>query len=155
MRHAALSWFGCGLSPVAPGTVGSLGALPLGALIHLGFGAEMLAMSSFALFFIGWGISVSHFRGVEPEDPQWVVIDEVAGQWVALSVVPFTVVGFLVAFLLFRLFDILKPWPVSWADRKVGGGLGIMLDDFLAGLYAAIVGSLVLWGLETFWPAFV
>jgi phosphatidylglycerophosphatase A len=155
VRHMVLSWFGCGLSPKAPGTVASLGAMPLGALIHWGFGGDTLFTCAVILFLIGWAVAASHFRNQTGlGDPQWVVVDEVAGQWLALTVVPFSLGGFTLAFVLFRLFDILKPWPVSWADRKVGGALGIMLDDFLAGLYAAVVGLILLWGLHRIWPAF-
>ena len=76
-------------------------------------------------------------------DPGAVVIDEVAGQWLALIAIPLDPLLYLLAFLAFRLFDILKPWPVGWADREVKGGLGIMLDDALAADYAAAV----LWGV--------
>ena len=74
-------------------------------------------------------------------DPGFVVIDEVAGQWVVLLAVPFNPLGWALGFVLFRLFDILKPWPVSWADRRIKGGFGIMLDDLLAAGYAVIVFS--------------
>jgi phosphatidylglycerophosphatase A len=152
VRHMVLTWFGCGLSPKAPGTVASLGAMPLGALIHWGFGADTLFTCAILLFLIGWAVGVAHFRNQnEIEDPQWVVVDEVAGQWLALTVVPLSIGGFTLAFVLFRLFDILKPWPVNWADRTVGGALGIMLDDLLAGLYAAVVGFLLLRGLHAVW----
>jgi phosphatidylglycerophosphatase A len=149
IRHIVLSWFGCGMSPKAPGTVASIGAMPLGGLLHWGFGTDTLVFCAFILFFIGWAVAATHFRNVRDiKDPQWVVVDEVVGQWLALSVVPFSFSGFALAFVLFRFFDILKPWPVSWADRHVPGALGIMLDDLLAGLYAAVVGSLIFWGLE-------
>ena len=150
VRRMVLSWFGCGLSPVAPGTVGSLGALPLGAAIHWSFGPQALAVSAIIIFFVGWGVAAAHLGGEqgrgEPhvEDPQWIVIDEVAGQWLALAAVPLHPLDCLLAFVLFRVFDIAKPWPVSWADRRVGGALGIMLDDLLAGLYAAIVAFAIL-----------
>jgi len=70
------------------------------------------------------------------EDPGAVVIDEIAGQWLALLAVEPTLVGYAVGFALFRAFDILKPWPVSWADCNVTGGIGVMLDDVLAAAYA-------------------
>jgi phosphatidylglycerophosphatase A len=151
VRHIVLSWFGCGLWPKAPGTIASIGAMPLGGFIHWGFGTGTLVVCAFALFFIGWAVAAAHFRNTaEIKDPQWVVVDEVVGQWLALSVVPFSFGGFALAFVLFRAFDILKPWPVSWADSQVGGALGIMLDDVLAGLYAAVVGSLLLKGFHAF-----
>jgi len=144
-RRMVLSWFGCGLAPVAPGTMGSLGAIPLAAAIHWSFGPATLAVCAIILFFAGWGITAAHLHGVgDGEDPQWIVVDEVAGQWLALAAVPLHPLSYPLAFGLFRIFDIVKPWPVSWADRQVGGALGIMLDDLLAGLYAAVVASLLL-----------
>jgi phosphatidylglycerophosphatase A len=139
-RRMVLSWFGCGFSPVAPGTVGSLGAFPLGLAIHWSFGRESLIVSAIVLFLVGWAVAAAHLReDAHGKDPQWIVIDEVAGQWLALAAVPLHPLDCILAFVLFRLFDIAKPWPVSWADRDVGGPLGIMLDDLLAGLYAAVV----------------
>ena len=70
------------------------------------------------------------------EDPGAIVIDEVAGQWLVLVAAPLDPLAYALAFLLFRIFDIWKPWPVRWADRHVKGGLGIMLDDILAAIYA-------------------
>ena len=72
-------------------------------------------------------------------DPSWIVVDEVVGMWIAAAAAPLSLLWFGIAFLLFRFFDILKPWPVGWADRKVGGGMGVMLDDVFAGLYAAVI----------------
>ena len=139
LRHMILSWFGCGLSPRAPGTVGSLGALPLGAALQWSFGPAVLVYAAMALFFAGWWIAAVHLRdGFDGEDPQWIVVDEVVGQWIAMAALPLHPLTLILAFALFRLFDIAKPWPVSWADTRVGGALGIMLDDLLAGLYAAI-----------------
>ncbi|TAL03896.1 MAG: phosphatidylglycerophosphatase A [Rhodospirillaceae bacterium] len=150
-----LSWFGCGLSPVAPGTVGSLGALPLGALIHWSFGSQALAVSAVVLFLVGWAITAAHLdEDSTGKDPQWIVIDEVAGQWLTLAAVPLHPLDCLLAFVLFRLFDIAKPWPVSWADRRVGGALGIMLDDLLAGLYAAVVAFVLLSAFRAFGTVF-
>ena len=73
------------------------------------------------------------------EDPKQVVIDEIAGQWLVLAVVPPGWMEYALGFVLFRAFDILKPWPVSWADRTIKGGLGVMIDDILAAVYAIIV----------------
>jgi phosphatidylglycerophosphatase A len=139
LRHMLLSWFGCGLSPIAPGTVGSLGALPLAAIIQLSFGSMALLLCAIVLFFAGWICADVQLRGgLDGDDPQWIVVDEVVGQWVTLAAVPLHPLSYVMAIALFRIFDITKPWPVSWADRRVPGGLGIMLDDLLAGLYAAV-----------------
>lgn len=73
-----------------------------------------------------------------------MVIDEVVGQWIVLIFSPLNPVFYLTGFALFRLFDIFKPWPVSWADQKIGGGTGVMLDDVLAGVYALALQELIL-----------
>ncbi len=135
-----LSWFGLGLIGKAPGTLGSLGCIPLAAALVLLAGPWLLAAAALAVFVTGWRLSVLHLRDVpDTKDPQWIVIDEVAAQWAVLAAVPFNVLWYAAAFAAFRLFDIWKPWPVRWADRKVGGGLGVMLDDVLAAVYAVAV----------------
>ena len=133
--------FGSGLSPWAPGTVGSLAALlPWLALRDLPWPTYLAALA--LAFALGtWASNVAIAR-IRIDDPGVVVWDEFVGQWIALLPLviaprawPWAVVGFA----LFRLFDIWKPWPVSWADRRVKGGFGVMLDDVVAGCYAAIV----------------
>ncbi len=131
------TWFGVGLMPKAPGTFGALAALPLAWLIVLGSGRTGLLAATLLAFAIGWWAADVYATRAGSHDPGAVVIDEVAGQWLTLVAVPLTLPGYALGFVLFRVFDIVKPWPVSWADRSVGGGLGIMLDDVLAGLYAA------------------
>lgn len=134
------TWFGCGLSPVTSGTVGSLGALPFAYIIHVSFGAFGLMVASILMFAVGVWASNQYLAKMESsEDPGEIVVDEVAGQWLALSLFFPTWQSYLVGFVLFRFFDIFKPWPVSWADRKIKGGMGVMLDDMLAGLYPAVV----------------
>jgi len=135
-----LSWFGLGLLGTAPGTLGSAGCLPLAAIIVWIWGQNALLSAATVVFVLGWVLTALHLRDVpEEKDPQWIVIDEVAAQWATAAVVPLSPLWYLAAFALFRLFDITKPWPVSWADRKVPGALGVMLDDALAGLYAAVI----------------
>ena len=92
-----------------------------------------------AVIIFGIGIPASNavIRQDGTDDPSKVVVDEVAGQWLALVPAALDPILFLIGFLAFRLFDIWKPWPVGWADRSVHGGLGVMLDDMLAGLFAA------------------
>jgi phosphatidylglycerophosphatase A len=139
MTHKSLprllcSCGGIGYLTRAPGTLASLVAVGSGAAI-LAVGSQMtLLLASLVVFAIGWW-ACRHLPE-SGDDPGWVVIDEVAGQWLALACIPLTLPGVLAAFLLFRLFDIRKPWPVSWADRQLAGPVGIMLDDMLAGLYA-------------------
>jgi len=133
-----LTWFGAGFSYHAPGTIGSLNALPMAAGIVWFGGTKALALAAIIPFVLGLIYTARYLRH-EPDsgDPQWIVIDEVVGLWIALSVVPLNLIWYVLGFGLFRFFDIFKPWPVSWADQSVPGALGIMLDDVLAGLYAA------------------
>jgi phosphatidylglycerophosphatase A len=139
------TWFGCGLSPVASGTVGSLGALPFAWFIQVMFGNLALMGASLAIFFIGWWASNQYLRHTgRDDDPSEIVVDEVAGQWLLLSVLFPTWQAYLVGFLLFRIFDVTKPWPVSLADREIKGGLGVMFDDMLAALYPILVYLIIL-----------
>ncbi len=139
VRVLFLSWFGCGLAGKAPGTLGSLGALPAAALLSSAWGANMLIPAAVVVFLAGWWMANLHLKGSDnAKDPQWIVVDEVAGQWATLAAAPLHPLWYAIGFLLFRVFDIFKPWPVSWADRKVPGALGIMLDDILAAMYAAL-----------------
>lgn len=131
------TWFGCGLSPKAPGTIGSLGALPVAWAILFYSGWPWLAVAAVAATVIGILATAAVLRRSAVKDPSFVVIDEVAGQWIALLPAGLDPVLFIAAFLAFRLFDIWKPWPVSWADRAVPGALGVMLDDLIAGGFAA------------------
>lgn len=130
------TWFGAGLLPGAPGTWGSLAALPFAwMLVWLG-GPWALVLAMAGLFCIGVWAAQRYTRAAGMKDCQNVVVDEVAGQWLALLFVPLDGVAYFAAFMLFRGFDIFKPWPASLADRKLSGGPGIMLDDIAAGGYA-------------------
>lgn len=133
------TWFGVGLLPRAPGTWGSLAALPLAWLLGMAGGSLAVAGGAAVIFLAGWWAAERVVRRGGDGDPSFVVIDEVAGQLVALAVIPLDPVLYAAAFLGFRVFDILKPWPVGWADRALKGGLGIMLDDLFAGLYVAAI----------------
>ena len=137
------TWFGCGLLPKAPGTWGSLGALPFGALLAWWGGPALLLAASGLVLVVGLWASDRYATALGLDDPGVVVIDEVVGQWLAL--VPAATIWWLYipAFIAFRFFDVLKPWPVSWADRSLHGGWGIMLDDVLAGIYAAAAVALL------------
>lgn len=150
LHPAALiaTWFGSGLLPKIPGTWGSIAALPFAAgLAWLG-GPWLLLAASVVIFVIGIWASALYASRLGREDPGSVVVDEVAGQWLTLVPVALAFEYYLPGFLLFRLFDILKPWPVSWADRKIKGGFGIMADDVLAALYAAAALWALKWMLE-------
>lgn len=132
------SWFGVGLLPVAPGSWASLAALPVAWAIRGLWGEIGLGIATTLVFAAGWWAAAVVAAASDIKDPRAVVIDEVAGQGLALLAAPPHLVTWALAFLLFRLFDIWKPWPVRWADRVVAGGLGIMLDDLLAGSYAVL-----------------
>lgn len=129
--------FGVGFAPVAPGTWGSLAALPVGWAIAAAFGTAGLCVAAVAVFAVGVWSADGAARRLGREDPGPVVIDEVCGQWIVLLATPLELAWYAAAFALFRLFDIVKPWPASWADRRLAGGLGIMLDDVFAGVYGA------------------
>ena len=139
------TWFGAGLLPKAPGTWGSLAALPFAWIIASAGGLPALIVATLLVSAVGWWASSVYVRETGIADPSEVVIDEVAGQWLTLWVVPPHPYYYFAGFLLFRLFDIRKPWLVGWADRNVHGGLGVMLDDIIAGIFAAIVLYLATW----------
>lgn len=128
--------FGVGLLPKAPGTWGSLVALPLGWALASAGGSRMLLVATVICFVVGWWAARDYIGRTGVEDPSEVVIDEVAGQWLVLVAAPLDPVAYGVAFILFRLFDIWKPGPIGRADRAFGGGMGVMLDDILAGMFA-------------------
>jgi phosphatidylglycerophosphatase A len=130
--------FGVGLMPMASGTWGSLAALPVGWLVAMHWGTiGLLAATAIATVAGIWASSVVVKAGTA-QDPGLIVIDEIAAMWLTLAFTPLTWWGYLVAFLLFRAADIFKPFPANWCDRNVHGGLGVMLDDLVAGLYAGI-----------------
>ena len=131
------TWFWVGLLPKAPGTFGSLAALPFAWAIQTFLGPLALLAGALTVFAIGSWSSARYIRDFDHTDPGEVVIDEVAGQWIACLLIPPTMLwAWLAAFVLFRIFDIFKPWPISLLDRHGRGGIGIMQDDVLAGLFA-------------------
>lgn len=137
------TFFGAGLSPRAPGTVGSLASLALWApLVLLDTSWWLRVAVATAVFLLGTLASAAIVRARGAEDPQIVVIDEVAGMGITLVVAASNPWSLGLGFAFFRLFDIWKPWPVRLADRRVKGGVGVMLDDVLAGLYALLALSL-------------
>lgn len=139
---------GVGYLRPAPGTWGSLVALPVAAALHLIGGPWLLMIAIIAMFFEGLWATIQVTRWQDNHDPSYVVIDEVVGQWIALLPLSFGAAhvgvsifalwpGWIAAFVLFRLFDILKPGPVGWADRRQTP-TGVMLDDVIAGALAAV-----------------
>lgn len=136
---------GLGLMPFAPGTWGSLAALPIAWVILSEWNQYILLAVTLILFLVGVATSTIYARRTNDKDPGAIVIDEVVGQLLVLSIAPLNWSYFLTSFVLFRITDIFKPWPASWADRSVSGGFGIMLDDLFAAGYAAAI----LFGLIT------
>ncbi|HEX7969904.1 MAG TPA: phosphatidylglycerophosphatase A, partial [Stellaceae bacterium] len=130
------TWFGVGLLPVAPGTWGSLAALPFAWVIAWIFGARALLIAAAVLFFVGWWAAGRMARDTHVKDAGAIVVDEVVGQWITLAVAPRDATAYLAGFVLFRVFDIAKPWPARWADRELPGGFGVMADDVIAAFYA-------------------
>jgi len=132
------TWFWSGLWPKAPGTIGSLAALPVGWLIFLYAGPVGLLIATIFVFATGWWSTKVYLERTGREDPGEVVIDEVAGLWLALAASDGGLYTVLSLFVLFRLFDIWKPWPISWLDANVKGAWGVMIDDIVAGIFAII-----------------
>ena len=138
------SGFGVGFIWIAPGTAAAAVAWLLGALLML-VSAYALPLAVLIASFGGvWAIRAARVEG----DPGWVVIDEFAGQWLAmLGLVRASVPGLITAFVIFRVLDIAKPGPIAWADRQ-GGAAGIMADDLIAGAITAGI----LWAIRSRWP---
>jgi phosphatidylglycerophosphatase A len=134
--------FGSGLSPKAPGTMGTIAAIPFWLLlVQLPQIPYILAVAAAALIGISICGVVADRLGVH--DHGGIVWDEFVGLWIAMAFLPPTYVSLALGFVLFRLFDIIKPWPISWLDKHVGGGLGIMIDDVVAGLAAGVCGLVI------------
>lgn len=146
--HFIAFGFGSGLAPKAPGTFGTLAAIPIYLLLaQLPYAAYLGALLLSVVVGV-WACGVSA-RKLGVHDHNGIVWDEVAGFLLTMAVAAPTLANIVAGFLLFRLFDILKPWPIRWLDRQVHGGVGIMADDLLAAVFAAL--WLVL--LQHLWPA--
>ena len=133
--HWIATGFGSGLSPVAPGTAGSLAAIPF----YLGF--QHLSEAGYVLtivfsFFLGVWATQNATDAIGVDDHGALVWDEFVGMWITLFVAPPGWLWIVLGFILFRIFDIIKPWPIRPIDRRLHGGWGIMLDDVLAGIFA-------------------
>ena len=140
--------FGSGYLPIAPGTWGSLVGVALWFALRNLETIPYLGVIA-GIFVVGTFCAGATEKIVDRADPGLVVVDEIVGQLLALLAVPHHPVAVLLAFLTFRVFDIVKPFPAGWLDRHLHGGLGIMLDDVVAGLYSFLVLQLV-WRFA--WP---
>lgn len=143
------TWFGSGRLPWAPGTWGSLAAVPPAAAIAYLYGPWGLLAAALIVFLVGWWAAAAYVRATGEHDPGQVVVDEAAGQWVTLAALPLDPLAYLAGFLAFRAADIVKLWPAGLAERRLPGGLGIMADDIVAGVQAAFLANLVYHGLLT------
>lgn len=136
--HLLAFGLGSGLSPKAPGTVGTLLAVALLPLLSqlplLAYVAMVVLAAVAGVYFCG---RTAKDLGVH--DHPGIVWDEIAGFWLAMTAIPVTWLWVLAGFVLFRIFDVCKPWPISWCDRHVEGGVGIMLDDLLAGVFTWVI----------------
>ena len=135
--HLLATFFGIGLLKPAPGTWGSLAAVLLWYFLDFLHSYTYIILPAFILF--SWLVCNKADQDSESKDNSFIVIDEVAGMIVALSFISHDVILYLFTFLLFRIFDIFKPWPISWVDKKIKGGLGILLDDLIAGFAAGVI----------------
>ena len=148
MSAAIATIFGIGYLRPAPGTWGSLFALVLAILLVETFGIIGFLFALVSICVFGWWATSKYLQQIKTKDPSEVVIDELIGQWIAVLPIAMAVFyfnlesldlwpGWISSFLFFRLFDILKPSLIGWADKK-NGALGVMLDDIFAGVAAAI-----------------
>lgn len=142
--HFLAFGLGSGAAPWAPGTFGTLAAVPLWYLLAQTSLPVYLTLTLVA-FVIGIWLCGRTSRDLGVHDHGGIVWDEFVGYWITMIAVPVDWIWALLGFVLFRLFDIWKPWPIRPIDRHVHGGLGIMLDDVLAGVFAALVLQGLLW----------
>jgi phosphatidylglycerophosphatase A len=135
--------FGSGLAPFAPGTFGTLAAIPLYLLLTT-LNWPMYAWLVFVAFVVGVRLCDVTGGRLGVHDYGGIVWDEFVGFWITLFLVSFSWQNVIIGFILFRFFDIIKPWPIGWLDKKVSGGFGVMIDDVLAGIYALILMQIII-----------
>ena len=157
LQKLFLTFFGAGLSPKAPGTVGTLASLPVGVAVLHYLGMQTLFMLTLAITVIGIFEINKYEQQTGIHDQQHIVIDEAAGMWLSLMIAHATAVtltypyvellAVILSFAAFRLFDIWKPSTIGWIDRELKGGLGVMLDDLLAGIAGGLLSVVILMGV--------
>ena len=139
--------FGSGLAPKAPGTIGTLVGLPLFWLISIyTFNTQLIIIA--ALFMIGIYFCDITGKALGVADHGAIVWDEIVAMMLVLAFTPAGFIFWFIAFLLFRLFDIWKPYPICYADAKLKNGFGVMLDDLLAAIYAILVMKFIIWPIS-------
>lgn len=144
--HFLALGFGSGLIPLMPGTFGSLAAIPL-LLLFIPLSPWALVVAAVLASWIGNYLCDVTANDMKVHDHGSIVWDEIAGMFITFCFVPLTATNLVVGFVLFRLFDILKPWPIRYVDKHVHGGVGIMLDDIIAGIMSCAVMHLLLFSI--------
>jgi len=157
LQKLFLTFGGAGLSPKAPGTVGTLASLPVGLAVLYYLGMETLFMLTLAITIIGIFEINKYENNTGLHDQQHIVIDEAAGMWLSLMIAYSTAItmtypyaellAIIFSFAAFRLFDIWKPSTIGWIDRELKGGMGVMLDDVLAGIAGGLLSVVILIGI--------
>lgn len=142
--HLLSLGFGSGLAPKAPGTAGTLVAIPI-YLLMIGLSPVAYLLITLLLLYTGIHLCQATAQRLGVHDHPAIVWDEIVGYLLTMVAVPFDWTWIVAGFALFRLFDVWKPWPIGFLDRRVSGGIGIMLDDLLAAVYASIVLQLVIY----------
>ena len=160
LQKLFLTFGGAGLSPKAPGTVGTLASLPVGVAILYYLGMETLFMVTLAITVIGIFEINKYENTTGIHDHQQIVIDEAAGMWLSLMIAYSTaitmpypyaeILAIIFSFAAFRLFDIWKPSTIGWIDRELKGGMGVMLDDILAGIAGGLLSVVLLMAIGKF-----
>jgi len=158
LQKLFLTFGGSGLSPKAPGTIGTLASLPVGLAILYYLGINTLFLVTLSITVIGIFEINKYEKATGMHDQQHIVIDEAAGMWLALMIAhssaltmtyPYAeLLAIILSFATFRLFDIWKPSTIGWIDRELKGGLGVMLDDVLAGVAGGLLSVVILMGIE-------
>jgi len=162
LQKLFLTFFGAGLSPKAPGTMGTLAALPVGLAILYYLGMQTLFLVTFAVSVIAIFEINKYEKDTGIHDHQQIVIDEAVGIWLSLMIAlsattevsyPYAkLIAIALSFFAFRLFDIWKPSTIGKIDRSVPGGLGVMGDDILAGIAGGLLSAVVMLGMEKLFP---
>lgn len=158
LQKLFLTFGGVGLSPKAPGTAGTLASLPVGLAILYYLGMNTLFTLTIAIILIGIFEINKYEKITGTHDQQHIVIDEAAGMWLSIMIVysgtmsmnyPYVeILAIILSFATFRLFDIWKPSTIGWIDREFKGGLGVMLDDVVAGIASGLLSVMILIGIE-------
>lgn len=143
--HFLALGFGSGLAPKAPGTFGTIAAIPLVCLLAYSTSLSGYLLVTLVASIVGIWLCGKTAKDMMVHDDSSIVWDEIAGLLITMIAVPLSWQTLLLGFVLFRLFDILKPWPISYLDARVHGGFGIMIDDVLAGFFALILMHLTLY----------